>query len=199
MKLHEGIQALGLSLPPGAEAVLTAYIRLLLKWNRTYNLTAIRDENDMVTHHLLDSLAVLPFLDGVSTLADVGSGAGLPGIPLAIAKPTLQVISIESNEKKVAFQQQAKVELRLANLEVRRSRVEDVPATFSAAISRAFSDLTEFVRLAGGLAPRLYAMKGVYPQREIEQLPAGWRVVNGPRLTVPGLDAERHLIIMERT
>jgi 16S rRNA (guanine527-N7)-methyltransferase len=198
MNLGDGIEALGLSLPAGAEEKLAAYLLLLMKWNRTYNLTAIRDEGEMVTHHLLDSLAVLPSLAGVATLADVGSGAGLPGIPLAIAQPALQVTSIESSEKKAAFQQQAKIELGLTNLEIRRSRAEEVPVVFAAAISRAFSDLGEFVRLAGALAPRLYAMKGVYPKEEIERLPAGWRVVEGRRLVVPGLAAARHLIVIGR-
>jgi 16S rRNA (guanine527-N7)-methyltransferase len=198
LNLHQGIEALGLSLPAGAEEALTRYLRLLVKWNRTYNLTAIRDESEMVTHHLLDSLSVLPHLDGVATLADVGSGAGLPGIPLAIACPGLQVASIESSDKKAAFQQQARIELDLTNLQVLRGRVEEVQVQFDAAISRAFAELAEFVRVAGALAPRLYAMKGVYPEEEIARLPAGWRVIDSKKLAVPGLAAERHLIVIGR-
>ncbi|HTY99402.1 MAG TPA: 16S rRNA (guanine(527)-N(7))-methyltransferase RsmG [Rhodocyclaceae bacterium] len=198
MNLHQGIAALGLSLPAGAEEALAAYLRLLLKWNRIYNLTAIRDESEMVTHHLLDSLAVLPHLGDVGSLADVGSGAGLPAIPLAIARPELRVTSIESNDKKATFQQQARIELALGNLQVRRSRAEEVEGGFDAAISRAFAELAEFVRIAGALAPRLYAMKGVYPEEEIARLPAGWRVIDAKKLTVPRLAAARHLIVIGR-
>ena len=202
-QLAAGIAALGLALPEKAEEKLLAYLALLSKWNRTYNLTAVRDEAAMVSHHLLDSLAVLPHLGATGTLADVGSGAGLPGLPLAIARPALELVSIEANQKKSAFQQQAKIELGLANVAIHCGRVEDLkPATlFDAVISRAFSDLAEFVRLAGQLVRaggRLLAMKGVYPEREIAALPLDWRLVAVPALTVPGLDARRHLIILER-
>lgn len=198
MTLQQGIAALGLTLPAGSAERLAAYLGLLAKWNRVYNLTAVRRESEMVTHHLLDSLAVLPHLGDVRTLADVGSGAGLPGIPLAIADPDLQVTSIESNEKKATFQQQAKIELALPNLQVRRSRAEEVAGGFDAVISRAFAELAEFVRVAGALAPRLYAMKGLYPQDEIARLPAGWQVIDAKKLVVPGLAAARHLIVIGR-
>lgn len=198
MTLQQGIAALGLTLPAGSAERLAAYLGLLAKWNRVYNLTAVRRESEMVTHHLLDSLAVLPHLGDVRTLADVGSGAGLPGIPLAIADPDLQVTSIESNEKKATFQQQAKIELALPNLQVRRSRAEEVAGGFDAVISRAFAELAEFVRVAGALAPRLYAMKGLYPQDEIARLPAGWQVIDAKKLAVPGLAAARHLIVIGR-
>ncbi len=198
MTLDEGVAALGLSLPAGAATKLLAFLDLLAKWNRTYNLTAVRDKQEMVAHHLLDSLAVLPHLEGIASVADVGSGAGLPGIVLAIARPELRVVSIEANQKKTAFQRQAAIELALANLEVCCGRVEAVAGPFEAAVSRAFSDVADFIRLAGHLAPRLYAMKGTYPREELAKLPAGWYVVNDKKLVVPGLAAERHLIVLGR-
>jgi 16S rRNA (guanine527-N7)-methyltransferase len=196
MNLATGLSAL--ELPAKVEETLSSYLALLAKWNRTYNLTAIRDEQQMVTHHLLDSLAVLPHLESVATLADIGSGAGLPGIPLAICRPEMQLASVESNQKKAAFQQQAKIELGLANVSVHCQRVEDFQGLFDVVISRAFSDLPSFVRLAGHLSHRLFAMKGLYPETEVEQLPDGWHVGQVARLDVPGLDAERHLVILER-
>lgn len=202
-KLAAGIAALGLELPEGATAKLWAYLALMEKWNRAYNLTSIRSAEAMVTHHLLDSLAVLPYLDGATRLADVGSGAGLPGLPLAVARPSLPLVSIEANQKKAAFQQQVKIELGLANATIHCGRVEalDQVAGFDAVISRAFADLAEFVRLAGQLVGkdgRLLAMKGVLPGAEIAALPKGWRMTAAHVLTVPGLAAQRHLIVLER-
>jgi 16S rRNA (guanine527-N7)-methyltransferase len=198
MNLRTGIAAMNLDLPVGAEEKLADYLALLAKWNRTYNLTAIHDEDRMVTHHLLDSLAVLPHLKDIRSLADVGSGAGLPGIPLAICRPDLQLVSIEANQKKTAFQQQAKIELALANVSIYCRRVEDMAGLFGALISRAFAELADFVRPAGHLADRLFAMKGAYPKDEIERLPPGWKVVEAAKLTIPGLNAERHLIVLGR-
>ncbi len=199
--LDHGLAALGLDLPAAARARLLDYCALLLKWNRVYNLTAIRHPEQALTHHLLDSLAVLPWLAGIETLADVGSGGGLPGIALAIARPELAVTSIEAVGKKASFQQQAKIELGLGNLAVVNDRVERVAAgPFDAVISRAFSDLAEFVMLTAHLlrpGGRWLAMKGVYPHDEIGQLPGHVRVVAAHALAVPGLDAERHLIILE--
>ncbi len=206
-RLSDGIAALGLTLPADAPARLLAYLDLLKKWNKTYNLTAIRDENEMLTQHLLDSLSVLSFLKksalagrrDLRRLADVGSGAGLPGIPLAIAWPELHVTLIDTVDKKTAFQRQAKIELGLVNLEVVGGRVEALPAGgFDAVISRAFAELADFANLAGHLADRLYAMKGQLPEDEIARLPAGWRVAEVLPLTVPGLDARRHLIVLEK-
>lgn len=201
--LDAGICSLGLALPDGAPDQLLAYLALLQKWNRTYNLTAVRDETDMVTHHLLDSLVILPYLGGVARLADVGSGAGLPGLVLAIGRPKLEVVSIEASQKKAAFQQQAKMELGLGNVSVYCGRVETLEpgVQFDAVISRAFSSLAEFVRLTDRLVGRdgrLLAMKGTVPADEIAALPAGWRVATTHRLLVPGLDAQRHLIVLER-
>ncbi|MEO8303741.1 MAG: 16S rRNA (guanine(527)-N(7))-methyltransferase RsmG [Betaproteobacteria bacterium] len=195
-------------MPPGAREKLGAYIDLLAKWNRTYNLTAIREPERMVTHHVLDALAVLPHLQGNParsslSLLDVGSGGGVPAIPLAIARPGWHVVALDSSHKKGAFLQQAAIELSLPNLEVVTARVEDFrpAAPFDVVISRAFSDLATFVassarHLAEG--GRLVAMKGVHPDEEIAQLPPDIRVVASPSLKVPGLDGERHLILMER-
>lgn len=198
MILHDGLVALGQTLPLDAEERLAAYLALLVKWNRSYNLTAIRNPDDMVTHHILDALAVLPHLADIGSLADVGSGAGVPAIPLAITCPDLNVVSIESNQKKTSFLTQAKIELRLSNLTVRCARAESITDTFDAAISRAFASLADFVRYAGHLAERLFAMKGAYPDDEIASLPSGWRLAAAHPLRVPGLAAQRHLLVLER-
>jgi 16S rRNA (guanine527-N7)-methyltransferase len=214
--LEDGLVALDLALSAATRTRLLDYIALLVKWNRTYNLTAIRDECDMVTQHLLDSLSVLPQLKKILAcgsaltvkprrLADVGSGAGLPGIPLAIAcaetSPELVVTLIETVEKKSAFQRQVKIELGLDNVLVASSRVEDLPGgVFDAVISRAFANLEDFVRLAGHLpAPGgvLCAMKGHVIPAEMERLPLPWRIRQCLPLQVPGLDARRHLIVLE--
>ncbi len=199
--LDQGLAALGLDLSGQARDRLLAFSALLLKWNRVYNLTAIRDPEQAVTHHLLDSLAVLPYLGDVRTLADVGSGGGLPGIPLAIARTDLEVSSIEAVSKKASFQQQVRIELGLANLAVLNERVENVRVDdpFDAVISRAFTELSEFVAVTRHLLKpcgRFLAMKGVYPRAELERLGDGVRLIEAHRLAVPGLDAERHLIIL---
>jgi 16S rRNA (guanine527-N7)-methyltransferase len=196
------------ALPEGARDKLLAYIALLFKWNATYNLTAIREPERMLTHHVLDALAVLPHLPDVAARADlrvldVGSGGGVPAIPLAVARPGWRVVALDSNHKKGAFLQQAVNELPLPNAEAVIARVEEyVPAApFDIVISRAFSDLATFVDTsARHLAPggQLIAMKGVFPDEEIALLPATVRVVAAPALKVPGLDAERHLIVMVR-
>ena len=202
-RLARGLAEMGIELPEAAHARLLAFGALLAKWNKVYNLTAIRDPGQLLTHHLLDSLVILPHLAPVQTLADIGSGGGLPGIPLAIARPELDVTSIETVNKKASFQQQARIELRLENFHPLCARVEDVqPAQpFDGIVSRAFAELADFVRLSAHLlAPggRLYAMKGVYPHEEIARLPEGFTVVDAHVLQVPELDAHRHLIIIER-
>ncbi len=198
-----GLAALGLDLPPPAQEKLLAFAALLRKWNKVYNLTALRDETQVISHHLLDSLAVLPHLRNAKRLADIGSGGGLPGIPLAIARPELQVALVESNQKKSAFQQQAKIELGLANVSVHCERVEawQPEEKCDVVVSRAFSDLAEFVKLSGHLLAEggaLLAMKGVHPYEEIAQLPAGWRVAEVIPLQVPGVEGARHLVRVER-
>ena len=202
--LAAGLGALGLDLDPVARGKLGDYVALLEKWNRTHNLTAIRDPAQMVTHHLLDSLAVLPHLPpgAVVRAIDVGSGGGLPGIPLAIARPELRVTLLDSNRKKSAFLEQAAIELPLANVDVVAGRVEVYAPklAFDVVISRAYSALAMFVAQTRHLlAPggRWLAMKGTLPHEELAGLPTNVRVVATPALRVPGIAAERHLVIME--
>jgi len=194
--LDRGLREMSLALPAGARERLLDYVALLVKWNRTYNLTAIRDPLAMVPHHLLDSLAVLPHLPlggENARLADAGSGAGLPGIALAIARPDWRVALAESNQKKSAFLRQAAIELRLMNVEVHEGRVEAwrPPALFDVVISRAFAALDEFIAACRHLvAPQgvLAAMRGAAPV----SLEPGCSLV---RLQVPQLDAQRHLVL----
>lgn len=205
-QLAAGIAALGLALPEGAEAKLLAYLALLDKWNRVYNLTAVRDAERMVSHHLLDSLAAVPFFHGGRSdsvrVLDVGSGGGLPGIPLAIARPDLQVTLIDSVAKKTAFLLQAKAELGLKNLNVVTGRVEAFrpESGFDIVTSRAFSDIKEFVTLTRhllGPGGRWLAMKGLYPNEEVAMLPTSVKVSADHHIVVPGLEATRHLIVLE--
>jgi 16S rRNA (guanine527-N7)-methyltransferase len=200
MTLDAGVAALGMDLPAPARRTLLDYVALIAKWNQVHNLTAIREPAKMVTHHLLDSLAVLQVIDTPTRrLIDIGSGAGLPGIPLAIARPEWEVTLLDSNHKKGAFLQQAVAELGLHNVQVVIDRVEaHRPAQlYDSVISRAFSDLPEFAELAKHLrAPggALLAMKGVYPYEEVLQLSPELGTVEVLRLQVPGVDAERHLV-----
>ncbi len=201
--LAEGVAALGLDVDAAAQTKLLEYLALLDKWNRTHNLTAIREPERMVTHHLLDVLATLPHLPKAASLRliDVGSGGGLPGVPLAIARPQWHVTLLDSNRKKAAFLRQAAAELPLANVAVAAMRAEDyIPDTpFDVAISRAFADLAQFVAAARHLVRpggHLFALKGVYPREELKALPCSFQVVAVPSLEVPGLVAERHLVII---
>jgi 16S rRNA (guanine527-N7)-methyltransferase len=199
--LEAGLHALGLE--PALATPLLAYLALLARWNATYNLTAIRDPREMLAKHLLDSLAMQAYLDGIGSLADLGTGPGLPGIPLAIARPGLRVTLVESNGKKARFLREAVRQLQLANVEVAESRIEafDAPGHFDAITARALASLPLILELGGRLLKpggRLLAMKGVRPEDEIAALPAGWRVSAVHPLRVPGLDAERHLVEVER-
>ena len=201
-QLAQGVLQLGFTLPAGAQQRLLEYLALLQKWNRVYNLTAVREAPRMVSQHLLDCLAAAPHVPA-ATLLDVGSGAGLPGIPLALALPDARVTLLDSNHKKAAFLTQAVIELKLVNAEVVCERAEawNPSTTFEVVISRAFSDLAEFVSLAGRHAAaggRLVAMKGVHPYEEIAQLPPGWEVRQVIPLTVPGLRAQRNLVTLVR-
>ena len=200
-QLAAGVAALDLALPDGAQDRFLAYLALLDKWNRVYNLTAVRDPGRMVSHHLLDSLAAVPWFKAGRVL-DVGSGGGLPGIPLAIARPDLRVTLIDSVAKKTAFLLQAKAELGLANLDVATGRVEDFrpQAGFDMIVSRAFSDLPLFAaRTRHLLAPGgvWLAMKGGMADEEIALLGPGVKVSANHTLVVPGLDASRRLIVLE--
>lgn len=200
--LEKGLLELHLLLDKEQQGQLMQYLALLDKWNQVYNLTAIRDLTKMVEAHLLDSLSVLPLLTAERIL-DVGSGAGLPGIPIAVAKPEWEVTLLDSNHKKAAFLRQAVAELALKNAKVVCERVESwvAPKGFEVIISRAFSDLGEFVSLTGRLLASggvIAAMKGLYPFEELERLPSGFRVKEVRALQVPGLEAERHLVLIER-
>ena len=202
-KLAQGLARLNMTLPPEAQQKLLDYVALVQKWNKVYNLTAARDADKMLTHHLLDSLAVVPHVAATAkTILDVGSGAGLPGIPLALALPDAHVTLLDSNHKKAAFLNQAVIELKLGNAEVVCERIEKYQSQkmFSLVISRAFSDLAAFVDMAGGLVARdgaLLAMKGVHPVAEIAQLKGDFKLCGVTPLMVPGLDAERHLVFMK--
>ena len=203
--LERGLEELELVLPASTCDRLIAYVMLLAKWNRSYNLTAIREPLAMVSQHLLDSLALLPHLPlppQAARVADVGTGAGLPGIPLALARPQWHVALIESNQKKAAFLRQAAIELGVENLEVHEGRVEDwqpeVP--FRLVISRAFAELAAFVTACRHIvAPHglFAAMKGREPQEEIKRLPPDVRLLSVLRMRTPFLDAERHLVLCE--
>lgn len=198
--LERGLSALGLQLPDDALILLRQYAALLEKWNRVYNLTAIREPGKIMTHHILDSLAVLPHLPP-GTLADIGAGGGLPGIPIAIAQRSRSVALVEPNEKKAAFLRQAAIELKLANICVHESRAEDLhPAVaFDVVISRAFAELAEFVEACRHLVTEggaLLAMKGIYPRAEIERLPRDVEMREACALRVPFLEGERHLVHM---
>ena len=199
-ELDAGLATLGLD--PALASPLLAYLALLDRWNRTYNLTAIRDPREMVGKHLLDSLAMHSHIDAGS-LADLGTGAGLPGIPLAIAKPALRVTLVESNGKKARFLREAVRTLGLANARVAESRAEalDEPGAYDAITARALAALPLIIELGGHLLKpggRLLAMKAAVPDDEIAALPAGWRVESVQPLTVPGLAAERHLVVVGR-
>jgi 16S rRNA (guanine527-N7)-methyltransferase len=199
--LQQGINALRLKLSPQAQQRLLDYLALLRKWNKVYNLTALREPEKMVSHHLLDSLAVVPYIEARRIL-DVGSGAGLPGIPLAIARDDWRVTLLDSSHKKAAFLKQAAIELKLSNVTVCCERVEAwLPEQkFELIISRAVSDLAEFVTLSKHLlheGGRFAAMKGVYPHEEIAQLPSGYRLERVIPLKIPGLKAQRHLVMVK--
>jgi 16S rRNA (guanine527-N7)-methyltransferase len=199
-QLKRGLIALGLTLDRDTQQRLLDYIALIEKWNRVYNLTAIREPEKMVSRHLLDSLAVAPHLHA-KRLLDVGSGAGLPGIPLALAKPDTHVILLDSNHKKAAFLNQAVIELKLKNAEVCSERVESwqTQNRFDVIISRAFSDMGEFVRITRHLlAPggMFAAMKGLHPYEEIDKLPPGCKVQQVLPLAIPGLEGARYLVLI---
>ena len=194
---------LGLRLNPQQDQQLQQYLELLQRWNKVYNLTAVRDPVQMLPLHLWDSLSVVPFIEAEHCL-DVGSGAGLPGIPLAIMRPTQQFTLLDTNGKKTRFIQQAALELGLANIKVVQKRVEQwhPEQQFAAIISRAFASLADFVTVSSmhlQAQGRLYAMKGRDPESEIAELHQGWSVAGSHQLIVPSLDAERHLLELTRT
>ncbi|CAM3354702.1 16S rRNA (guanine(527)-N(7))-methyltransferase RsmG [Pseudomonas floridensis] len=206
-ELSTGARALGIELTPVQQELLLAYLALLIKWNKAYNLTAVRNPDEMVSRHLLDSLSVMPFVEGGQPgerWLDVGSGGGMPGIPLAIMFPQMKVTLLDSNGKKTRFQTQVKLELKLDNLEVIHSRAEsyqpEVP--FNGIISRAFSSLEDFTgwtRHLGDIQTRWLAMKGLHPADELVALPSDFHLDSAQALTVPGCQGQRHLLILRRT
>jgi 16S rRNA (guanine527-N7)-methyltransferase len=199
-RLEQGLDALDLALPADAIPRLLDYLALLERWNATYNLTAIRDPADMVTRHLLDSLAILPYVQG-DTLADLGTGPGLPGIPLAIASPGRQVLLVDSNGKKVRFLREAIRALKLEGVRALQSRVEEVEGNFDCITARAFASLADMLAWGGHLlAPggTWLAMKGKAPDDELAGVPATFAVCGIHALAVPGLEtAERHLVVLK--
>ena len=202
--LADGIEELALELDGKQHAQLLDYLALLFKWNSVYNLTSVRDPLQMVTHHLLDSLAAVPAFTGARNVLDVGAGGGLPGIVLAIARPDMKVSLIDTVHKKTAFLKQVKAELELANVTVYTAKVQElqVERQFDVITSRAFADLSDFVNWSGQLLAeggRFIALKGVAPPDEQDRLPAEWKVSKLQPLRVPALNAERHLVFIERS
>ena len=198
----QGLRAMGAPVGQEAAAKMAAHLELVAKWNRVHNLTAVREAGQMVVLHVLDSLSLLPHLGNAKSLIDVGTGAGFPGFPMAIARPDLEVTLLDSSRKKCTFLEQARVELGLPNVVVACERVESWrPAqVYDVVVSRAFAELSDFVTQARHLvAPggRLFAMKGVYPFEEIARVPASHRVSEVVELSVPSLDAKRHLVLLE--
>jgi 16S rRNA (guanine527-N7)-methyltransferase len=199
-RLATGLAEMGPALPAAACEALLAFIGLLARWNRVYNLTAVRDPTEMVTRHLLDSLSILPYLQGPSVL-DVGTGAGLPGIPLALARPEWRFVLLDSNAKKTRFVTQAIAELHMENVTVIHSRVESYRpgAACDSVVSRAFANLAEMVAATRHLhhpGIRLVAMKGEHPERELRALPPDIEVSLAESICVPGLQAQRHVVCM---
>ncbi|MFW0881748.1 16S rRNA (guanine(527)-N(7))-methyltransferase RsmG [Cronobacter dublinensis] len=191
----------GISLPEHQQAQLVAYVDMLNKWNKAYNLTSVRDPNEMLVRHIMDSIVVEPHLNG-SRFIDVGTGPGLPGVPLAIVRPDSHFTLLDSLGKRVRFLRQVQHELKLENITPVQSRVETFPAEppFDGVISRAFASLSDMVNWCHhlpGEQGRFYALKGQRPDDEITALPAGFAVEEIVRLSVPRLDGERHLVILK--
>ncbi len=201
-RLTEGTMALNLAVDPEGINKLAKYVGLLAKWSRVYNLTSVRKPRDIVCRHILDSLAIVPYLHGHHIL-DLGTGAGLPGIPLAAARPDITVTLLDSNAKKLRFVRHVMADLRLDNVRVRHCKMEDYrPAQpFDTVVCRAFSSLADILRHVNEVCTeqgRILAMKGVYPLAEIEELDDPDWVEEVVAITVPGLDAQRHIVILAR-
>jgi len=197
-QIEQGLAALGIADPPDLAGQLTAFLELLDKWNGAYNLTAVRTPGEMVSRHLMDSLAVLPFIEDERVL-DVGTGAGLPGLVLAMARPGQRFVLLDASGKKTRFIQHAASRLGLSNVAAVKARAEahQDPEGFGVVISRAFASVQDFIRMAGHLATgegRLLAMKGALPEAELEALPEHWKLRAARKITVPGLLGRRHLL-----
>jgi 16S rRNA (guanine527-N7)-methyltransferase len=203
-ELLSGAEQLGITLSPLQQEQLLAYLALLIKWNKAYNLTAVRNPDEMVSRHLLDSLSVVPYVaERGNRWLDVGSGGGMPGVPLAIMFPERHFTVLDSNGKKTRFLTQVKLELKLANLEVIHSRVESFrpEQPFDGITSRAFSsleDFAEWTRHLGSPQSEWLAMKGIHPEDELQALPADFRLQTCEVLKVPGCQGQRHLLILRR-
>lgn len=200
--IASGGRSLRLVLEPAALDGLAEFVRLLEKWNRVYNLTAVRDPFNMINRHILDSLAVLPYLRGHSLL-DIGTGAGLPGLPLAIVRPDLQVTLLDANAKKLRFVRQAVAELGLRNAEVAQARMQEYQPgrAFDMVISRAVSSLDDLYTQSQhllGAGGRMLFMKGALPEQELMTFTPGPAALHSERLHIPGLDVERHLLWLDR-
>lgn len=202
-KLIQGLDKLQIRYTEQQVEQWLGYVSLLNKWNSAYNLTSVRDPLEMVTRHLLDSLSIAPYLK-VDQLIDVGTGPGLPGIPLAIAYPDKQFSLLDSNGKRARFMQQAKVQLKLSNITIFQSRVEEhqPKKPYQAVLSRAFASLSDMIQWTSHLCDKtgcFMAMKGQYPDEEINDLPKAYRVIESHQLSLPGSDVERHLVIISKT
>ena len=202
-QLQAGLQQMGLKLTTAQQLLLLEYVALLKKWNSTYNLTALRDESKMISHHILDSLSLLSYIKDAKTLMDVGSGGGMPGIPTAICRPDLQITLLDSNTKKTTFLQQVVIELGLSNVTVASGRVEAMhDKDVDVVTSRAFAELADFISLTKHLLNEngyWAAMKGVYPYEELEHVPASVEVEKVEKIEIPMLQGERHMVIMRPT
>jgi len=202
--LADGIADMQLDVTPEQQTKLMGYLQLMHKWNAVYNLTSLRDPMQMVTHHLLDSLAAVPAFAHARNVLDVGAGGGLPGTVLAITRPDMKVAMIDTVHKKTAFLTQVKAELSLTNVTVHTMKVQDLQVSdkYDVITSRAFADLSDFVNWSGHLLAeggKFIALKGVAPSEERERLPQEWKVTDLQPLQVPRLGAERHLVFIERT
>lgn len=201
-RLAVGLRALGLAPSPVVHTKLLQYLKLLQKWNRVYNLTAVRDPHEMVARHILDSLAIVPCIKGCR-VADIGTGAGLPGIPLALALPEIRFVLLDRSAKKARFVLQAVTELGLSNVDVVRERAEQYQPTqaFDTLVTRALAPIADVLAAAGHLCAdggRILIMKGGYPTQELASVPAHYRVTEVQALRVPGLNAKRHLVVITR-
>lgn len=209
-RLQQGLVEMGLDLSQAQQDAMIEYVNLLDKWNQAFNLSAVRDPHEMVSRHLLDSLSLLPRIEELiagkthTTVLDVGTGPGLPGIPLAVCLPEVNFVLLDSNGKKTRFVFQALMALELKNVKVENTRIESYqsPGQLDIVVSRAFSSLTDFALGCEHLcAPdtRLLAMKGQYPNQEISDLPAHWQQVDARAIDIPQCDAQRHIIELRLT
>lgn len=203
--LKQSLESIEIHLSDEQIQKLIKYLELLNRWNQTYNLTAVRDIEKMVYYHLVDSLVISPYLksNNINVLADIGTGAGLPGYPLAIANPDFKIYLVETNHKRVAFLRQVQMELKIFNVEIINSRVEQAKLSQqpNGIISRAFSEIKEFISLSKHLSSsscKFFAMKGVYPYEEIASLPEGFGLQEIIELKVPHVEGARHLAVINR-